>query len=56
MCKLSQLGEAGTLVSNIAADELAAELIGGAHDRETAGCRIDHEVAAARDRLDELGD
>ena len=32
-------------MGEIAADEIATDLASGAHDNETAGCRIDDEVA-----------
>src|SRR5215831_11638170 len=42
-----------SLISDIAADEFAAELMSGAHDDETAGGRVDHEITRSRDCLDQ---
>jgi hypothetical protein len=44
------------LVGNIAADEIAAEQIGGAHDDETASGRVDHKVAQLRHSTNEPRD
>ena len=36
------------LVGNVAADEFAAQLIGGAHDDEAASCRVYDKVSWVR--------
>ena len=44
------------LISNIAADEFAAELMSGMHNNETASRRVDDEIAQRRDCLDQCAD
>jgi hypothetical protein len=41
------------VVNEIAAEELAPELVRGVHDDEGAGCRIDDEIAGLGDGGDE---
>jgi hypothetical protein len=44
------------LVSNVAADEFAAEVVGGVHDDEAASGRVDYKVAQLRHSTDQPGD
>ena len=43
-------------VADVAADEIAAELLGGVHDDEAAGGRIDYQLAWPGNGADQPAD